>query len=164
MLQRTYVIELREDANPEAVQALIDVLEAAPRHIPRRRRRSSDTRRPTRRGPRGTSVRAPHRAKEPLVMLERVELRRGREDEYLRRLRTDHVPRAAERGLILSGCWSAADELATLWTFEGGWSGWDRIRNAFVVDPWTRTWLESIEPLRCGGRRRLMAPAADADQ
>jgi hypothetical protein len=100
-----------------------------------------------------------------LTLLEQIDLKPGRSDEYIELVRSEYLPRANERGMRLARCLlspvdCASEELVLVWEIQGGWHAWDRVRNAFVNDPETRAFVTKAEQLRVGGRRRLLESVA----
>lgn len=99
---------------------------------------------------------------EPALRLwEHVELVAGKREAYLRAVREIYLPHVTPLGLSLRSILrspdaSGEDELELIWDIPG-WAAWTKIRTAIYHDKeWLGLWLDTVEPLRVGGRRRLL--------
>jgi hypothetical protein len=234
MIRRVFVMELRDDARAEHVEALVKILEDAPRYIesmktsrvrpnlspqphdlvwedsfddlegflayrahpyhcnlideflasesPRRitviraqqwflmdddDSRSAVSHVPSERKPASLLARGsilPEGDTDPIAMLEEVWVKPGCIAEYLALYEAEYLPTLLERGMRLCGCWHSDaragpdQEITMLWSIDGGWSAWDRIRALGRDDPTIHEWNEKAEKLRVDGRRRLLVP------
>lgn len=98
-----------------------------------------------------------------VFLMEQIELVPGKLEEYLCAMRDIYVPAAKRHGMRLLMSWQSPpdtgeEELTFLWVVPG----WGEAFTSFVgisgeVDA-MRHWLDTVRPLRRGGRRRYLVP------
>ncbi|GAB7004773.1 hypothetical protein JCM18899A_22460 [Nocardioides sp. AN3] len=96
-------------------------------------------------------------------LLEQVEVLPGKMNEYLVAVRDIYLPAATRNGMHLMTSWqtpsgTGESELTFVWSVEG-WGGAFRsfVAVSQEVDMMEQ-WLETVRPLRSGGRRRYLVP------
>jgi hypothetical protein len=108
-----------------------------------------------------TALAAPDAAEQPIYLVEQFDLLPGKAEDYLKLVAREYQPVATKRGmrLVLSlrtPTGTGEESLLFVWAIAG-WVSWSHVRSAFHYDEAGLTkWLETVRPLRAGGRRRLL--------
>ncbi|MGH3252667.1 MAG: hypothetical protein ACRDOI_41520 [Trebonia sp.] len=101
----------------------------------------------------------------PLYLVEHVQVRPGKVEEYLRAVEEDYLPMLRGFGIRRVSCLrtpsaSGEDEIMMMWELAD-WRTFVDYRAFFQFEnePQSTNWVARCGQLRTGGRRRLMVPA-----